>query len=140
MKIEVHLLRDGFPKAVRVEYNPKEMDLEFVDLTYLQPVLLEGAVEKIQDTLTVRGHLTSQQQRTCARCLKHVDTPLNQPLELIYDIKGKTEVDALEDIREILILDHPIRFLCQENCKGLCPFCGADLNEGSCDCSKRGSE
>lgn len=136
MKILIHLLRDGFPKAFRVEYVPKEMGVEFVDLTYLEPILFEGNAEKYQNTLTVRGHLTSRRQQTCARCLKLVEQPLDQPVELVYDISGKTEIDTTEEIREILILDHPIRYLCQETCEGLCPHCGADLNEAACSCPK----
>ena len=136
MKIQVRLLRDGFPKAVHQEYNPKELDLEFVDLIYLDRVVLNGAVEKFRDTLTFRGNLASRVEHTCARCLKPVEEPVNHPFEVVYDIRGKEEVDTLEDLREMLILDHPIRFLCREECPGLCPRCGADLNEGPCRCSR----
>lgn len=134
MKIQVRLLRDGFPKAVHQEYNPKELDLEFVDLTYLESIVMDGTVEKFRDALTFRGHLVSRMEHTCARCLKPVEEKVDHPFEVVYDIQGKEEVDALEDIREILILDHPIRFLCREECPGLCPKCGADLSESPCQC------
>lgn len=135
MKISTRLLRDGFPKKVHEEYNPKDLDLEFVDLTYSSGLSLDGTVEKYLNTLTFRGQLTSQVKHVCARCLKQVEDSVDCPFELVYDIKGKEEVDTLEDLREILILDHPIRFLCREDCLGLCPRCGADLNEGPCSCS-----
>ena len=135
MKIQVRLLRDGFSKKVHQEYNPKELDLEFVDLTYLESVAMNGTVEKFQDTLTFQGHLTSRVEHTCARCLKRVEEAVDHLFELVYDIRGKEEVDTLEDFREILILDRPIRFLCREECPGLCPSCGRDLNEGPCHCS-----
>lgn len=134
MKIQLRLLQDGFPKDVRQEYNPKELDLEFVDLTYLESVRMNGRVEKFQDTLTFRGNLMSRVAHTCARCLKPVEEAVDRPFEMVYDIRGKEEVDTLEDLREILILDHPIRFLCREECPGLCPRCGADLSEGPCQC------
>ena len=135
MKISTRTLRDGFPKKVHEEYNPRELDLEFVDLTYSKGLDLEGTVEKYLNTLTFHGRLTSQVKHVCARCLKQVEDPIDRPFELVYDIKGKEEVDTLEDLREILILDHPIRFLCRDDCKGLCPRCGEDLNEGPCSCS-----
>lgn len=135
VKISTRLLRDGFPKKVHEEYNPKDLDLEFVDLTYSSGLSLDGTVEKYMNTLTFRGQLTSQVKHVCARCLKQVEDSVDYPFELVYDIKGKEEVDTLEDLREILILDHPIRFLCREDCLGLCPRCGADLNEGPCSCS-----
>lgn len=136
MKISLRHLRDGSPKEVHQEYNPKELDLEFVDLTYLESVVLNGAVEKYMDTLTFRGHLTSRVQHICARCLKPVEEPLHHPFEVVYNIRGKEEVDTLDDIREMLILNHPPRFLCREECPGLCPRCGAELGEGPCSCSR----
>lgn len=136
MKIAVRLLRDGFPKEVHETYDAEKLDLEFVDLTYLEGVRMNGTVEKFQDTLTFRGHLTSRLEHTCARCLKPVEEAMDHPFELVYDIKGREELDALEDIREILILNHPFRFLCREGCPGLCPQCGADLSQGHISCSK----
>lgn len=136
MKILIRSLREGVPRAVQEEYNPKALDLEFVDLAYLENVFLDGTVERLRNTLTLRGHLKSRVERTCARCLKAVEEPIDHPFELVYDISGKEEVNALDDIREILILDHPIRFLCKDVCPGLCPTCGSDLNQGSCLCAR----
>jgi uncharacterized protein len=135
MKITVRPLGEGFPTAVRGQYNPQELELEFVDLSYLEEVVLDGTVEKFRDTLTFRGHLTSRVAHTCARCLKQVEEPIDHAFEMVYDIRGKEEVDTLDDLREMLILDHPIRFLCREDCPGLCPGCGADLSKSSCTCT-----
>jgi uncharacterized protein len=66
--------------------------------------------------------------------LKQVEELIDHPFEVVYDVRGKEEVDALEDIREMLILDHPLRFLCREDCRGLCPHCGKELSEGFCSC------
>lgn len=134
MKIFVCLLREESPKKVHEEYDPKTLDVGFTDLAYLESVALDGTVEKFRDTLTFRGNLKSRVEHTCARCLKPVEEPLDHPFELVYDIQGKEELDTLDDLREILILDHPIRFLCREECCGLCPHCGINLNEGHCNC------
>lgn len=135
MKISVKLLRDGSPKPVHETLDPKKLDLEFVDLAYLENIVLDGTVEKIQNTLTLRGNLISRVAHTCARCLKSVEEAVDYPLEVIYDIRGKEEVDTLEDVREALILNHSLRFLCREECPGLCPRCGAELGEGHLICS-----
>ena len=134
MKILVRPLREGVPKAVHEEYNPKELDLEFVDLSYLEKVVCDGTVEKFGNTLTFRGQLKSRAEHTRARCLAQVEEPIVPTFEVIYDVLGKEEVDTLDDLREMLILDHPIRFLCREDCPGLCPQCGADLNKSRCTC------
>ena len=137
MKIFIQRLQEGVPKSVREEYNPKELGLEFVDLTYSEGVSLNGTVEKFNDALTFSGNLTSQVERTCARCLKVVGEAVDHPFQMVYDIQGKEELDTTEDIREMLILNHPIRFLCNENCAGLCPTCGINLNEGVCSCLRK---
>ena len=46
------------------------------------------------------------------------------------------EVDVTELARDASILDMDTKFLCSEDCKGLCPGCGADLNRESCRCKK----
>ena len=45
--------------------------------------------------------------------------------------------DILPRVREAVILELPMRFLCSEDCKGLCPLCGANLNRGPCACGDR---
>jgi uncharacterized protein len=135
MKILIPPLREGFPKSVHEEYDAKELELEFVDLSYLKNVVLDGLIEKFQDTVNFRGHLRSRVEHMCARCLKKVEENIDHPFEVNYEIKGQSEIDTLDDLREILILEHPIRFLCKEDCAGLCPNCGADLNSGRCVCS-----
>jgi len=134
MKISTRPLREGFPKSVHETYKAKDLDLEFVDLIYMEEIVMEGTVEKFTDTVTFKGQLKSRVEHTCARCLKQVDEKICHPFEMVYEIKGKEEIDTLDDLREALILEHPIRFLCRENCAGLCPHCGADLNNGSCGC------
>ena len=49
-------------------------------------------------------------------------------------VGGLEQVDDL--VEEDLILDQPSKVLCSEECRGLCPMCGKDLNEGSCDCRR----
>ena len=46
------------------------------------------------------------------------------------------EIDFRDSIQEQIILAFPMRPLCRENCSGLCPNCGSDLNKGECGCTK----
>ena len=62
--------------------------------------------------------------------LAHAEHELSDPYILTEDMR--LDPDAL--IAEDLFLEMPARFLCREDCKGLCPSCGADLNEGPCAC------
>ena len=137
MKLRLVDFKEGVPTAVHGEYDPKTLDLEFVDLKYTGPLDLEGTVEKGLDTLIFRGRLTSGGEHLCGRCLKPAQDRLAQDFEFFYEIKGREVIETLDDLREVLILNHPISFVCSERCRGLCPECGADWNEAACGCAKK---
>jgi uncharacterized protein len=84
----------------------------------------------------------------CRRCLAPVRLPIAQPLGLVfvreedaaddedsYQIPRRAStLDLSEAVREELLLAVPQYALCREDCRGLCPRCGADLNLGTCGC------
>ena len=49
--------------------------------------------------------------------------------------QGSTIIDISEDVRQTVLVAVPLKLLCREDCLGLCPHCGKDLNDGLCDCS-----
>lgn len=88
----------------------------------------------------------------CRRCLEDVPCPMEIDLDLLFDPvvekEGNEEqvylleaeadtLDLAPAIREQLLLDVPPYPLCREDCQGLCPSCGIDRNEESCDCTLR---
>ena len=140
MKFILARLTEGEPEDVEEILNPQELDLEFPDWKYAKPLRLSGTVEKGQDSLAFRGHLVSSIEQECGRCLVQVPRQLDKPFDLFYEIKGKDEIDCTDDIREVLILEHPISFLCRESCRGLCPHCGINRNESRCSCRESGTK
>jgi len=116
-------------------------------------------VEKLDDTVYVRGNVSAEVHMVCGRCLKDFDRTIEFPLELAFfpkeeegpgeeshelmpeemgaDYYKDEEIDISEAVREHLLLNLPIRPLCSEDCKGICPQCGADLNEEACGCEKK---
>lgn len=93
------------------------------------------------------GRLHSQVQLECARCLETFSQPLDFHLEAqfglppikpqgetIFPIGVKGILDLTEALREHILLDLPMRPLCRPDCRGLCVECGANLNDGPCDC------
>lgn len=130
-------LKDGAPLAVEESYNPKRLDLEFVDLEYTQPLQLNGIVEKSFNTVSFRGKLASEIVKICGRCLARLEQKIELPFDLYYEITPEqVEIDTLDDLREVMLLDHSIAYICKDSCKGLCPKCGTNLNESSCSCPK----
>lgn len=134
MQIILGNLKEGHATQVENTYVAKDLDMEFVDMKYLKPIDMTGTVEKSHDTLTFRGILSSEVERLCGRCVKSITQPLKKNFEFFYEIKGKEMIDATEDLREIFMLDHPLTYLCQDDCKGLCPRCGTNWNETKCQC------
>lgn len=136
MIIPVASLKEGKPEPVAEELDAKEIDVEFDDMRYLSKIKVDGTVEKNFSTVTFKADLNRNVRHSCARCLAEVDEKLSGAVEFNYDASNIEEIDTLPDIRDELILSHPDRFLCKEDCKGLCPNCGINLNTSKCKCSQ----
>lgn len=114
-------------------------------------------VERSGDRVSVRGRLTAAARLECVRCLGAFELPLDVPFELFADRKGTgrhrdeeelergdlmkfhdgRRLDLGQDVRESLLIELPIAPHCREDCRGLCPGCGADLNREPCTCPDR---
>ena len=113
------------------------------------PVLVSGRVRNTADVLTLEGTATSELEYTCDRCMKPFRREKTVELQylLAEAIEGEDEEeivlleDGEVDIGELaytaFILDMDTKHLCSEDCKGLCPGCGVDLNETACRCKKQ---
>jgi len=144
-------------KEVSAELSPESLDLkEF--LHAVGPVSVELDIERRGDQLTIRGIAHVLLTGECARCAKPVEKALNGEILTFADRRGRDEpqdeaaleqdgsilyhdgleLSLREAIRETVLLEVPIQVLCQDECKGLCPRCGVDLNEETCDCSSLG--
>lgn len=93
----------------------------------------------------------------CSRCLEEFDLRLESGFDLVFHREERAKLpegmdeedfilltdtsenrfDIFPRVRESILLELPIRFLCSDDCKGLCAACGANLNEGDCGCSKK---
>jgi len=109
------------------------------------------------DHYRVEGTVTVPVQLDCSRCLCRFDRTVHSEFtfffredsaanheeedevelgehDLISTCFSGDEIDLLPEIAEQVALEIPLKPLCSENCKGLCPVCGIDLNSGSCSC------
>ena len=127
----------------------------FGETVHFAPAELTGTLLGAGDTVSVRGELRCEATMACARCLRPVAVPLCVSVDERFSRRrdGAEEEDAPEGearcidgaqidltdcARELLILELPMRVLCSEDCKGLCPVCGANRNEVSCACLEDG--
>ena len=124
-------------------------DAEFLGETYrfIEPLKVEGRVYNNGQSLTLEANVSGRMVTECARCLDEVEADVEFS---VHELLSQREEGAEEDEDIILfdgyeielddiIADHFLmnisgRYLCSDDCKGLCPVCGQNLNHGECDC------
>ena len=126
------------------------------DVVQVKPLAIRGSAELLASEIRLRGLLQTVVEVSCARCLEPVRRDLAREFDLFYSpiaAIAKQEADAvssdeleigfyhgdgvlLEDaIKEQVLLALPMRDVCREDCSGLCPGCGQNLNLGACACT-----
>jgi uncharacterized metal-binding protein YceD (DUF177 family) len=135
MILRVNQILEGAPVECETAYNPKTLDLDYVDWHYLDKIDLQGRAERVFHTVRFHGRLEGNVEQICARCLERIERTFSIPFDLVYEIQQRDVIDTTGDLRDILLLEHPDQFLCQPNCRGICQQCGAGLNTMTCSCS-----
>lgn len=121
----------------------------------LDPVEASFHLERKGDGILAEGTFTTTAVVPCSRCSEPVSVPISDQFVILY--LGATEtfrgeevelaatemdVDVLKDdcldlsslLRENVLLNLPLQPLCRADCRGLCPHCGINLNDASCQC------
>lgn len=101
-----------------------------LSVTFVKPeVHAEGTI-----AFTIRGY--------CDRCLAEIERKVLLPFDQVFYkdvvedgyVYSGSKLDATKAVCDEIALSMPISLLCKQDCKGLCPKCGANLNETQCDC------
>lgn len=133
MKIEINRLQPE-PLILEETASAASLDLETDINKFRSPLKIRVEVSKITNAITAKIGLKGIMSLSCSRCLNEFDMGLEKDLLLNYAVdKEQLMLDLNPDIREEIILDYPLKPLCRIDCKGLCPKCGKNLNEGNCD-------
>jgi len=118
------------------------------------PMKVRGEITNNAGYMRMQLSASVDYQAECARCLKPVSGCFSLDLEKTVatkDMLGDTPEEDLDDyviiedgfleadepLLEQLEMEFPLRFLCSDDCRGLCQRCGKNLNEGSCDCNTK---
>jgi uncharacterized protein len=125
--------------------------------------LVQGKVRLMRTNRSIlaRGELSTEVELTCSRCLGSFNCPLKMNLEEEYHPTADVDtgaaisvpdepgcftidenhiLDLTEAVRQYALLAIPMKPLCKENCAGLCPFCGKNLNQGPCGCPVKSAD
>ncbi len=141
----------GASLSVDLSWTPDGMDLGRLSTQLCGDVSFKGNVSNVGGAFAVNGTMTAEYSGECDRCLARYSKRVRLPLVRVFSegtgelsgIDGDdvekmegTVIDLAPHLREEIILSMPIRLLCKDDCKGICPDCGKDLNTGECICGK----
>ena len=149
MILDLHEIIEAPGKSVPFQCQLDEERLAFPTLeAFNGPVTAQGTVRNTAGVLELTADVRADMTVRCARCGK----PFRKVLEPRYEATLQADAEDADsesvfplegdgaDVSDVLetclILDMDQRFLCREDCRGLCPVCGKDLNDGPCGCKK----
>ena len=135
---------------------PFSVSVDLSDLCYgvsypvSEPVLAQGTVRNTAGVLMMEGQVRTTIHGICDRCAGSYDREVTFPIDvvLVTELANEENEDEwvfplegdsadLDDIvRTVFVLNLDSKLLCKEDCKGLCPKCGKNLNDGPCNCQK----
>ncbi len=127
------------------EFTPEENLLLLPDAYIDGSVNVIGTLELHEDDCYVDGTINCKIVGKCARCVEVAEhnfniefsvkyVRANPDLEEFEYIYKSGVVDLRQAVSEIISLNQPQIIYCKEECKGLCPICGSNLNEKDCNC------
>lgn len=141
------LKETGDRAEINVEGIPVDQKYP-LDCTFHEPVRLKGTFTKLGNSIELKGSVEACLEVQCSRCLKDMTYPIRGEIDVIFQKEESDEsyfyagdeiyLDKM--ILDAISFELPVRYLCSEDCKGLCPKCGADLNIETCGCDISGAE
>lgn len=116
---------------------------------FAAPVEVSGIASNTSEIVLLQYRAVTLLKMPCDRCANETEQEFAKDFEHVLvsyldgedngevlEIGNKLQLDIDELVRDDMLLEFPTKFLCKEDCKGLCFICGANLNDGDCGCNK----
>jgi len=150
--LDVELLKKINGERLRVDFSSvlPVLQLEDGDFSFVEPAQFDLMLTNVGNSaINVDGQVQVAVKVPCHRCLQDFTLNLDVPLSETYYERnqpvhnGKTEewvayigdyIDITPEVLGAVVMSLPMRFVCSEQCQGLCPVCGVDLNKEQCNC------
>ena len=149
MKINVQNLKDG-QHFFEFENSSSELNIAD-DEMFASTIRVESNLDKRKNDVVVFNRVRTRANYVCDRCLARFSQSIDERFTVLFTtdqtyldssdnesvqlISAHTrEIDLSSGVRESILLAVPMKHLCSENCRGLCPTCGVNMNEESCSC------
>lgn len=138
---------EGLSKEFEYELDLSEEEVSG-SKPFTSPVKVSGCVSNSTDIVELKAKADFVLELDCDRCAKPIKSELSIKINhtLVTSLNDETNdelvlvnelrFDLDELVTEDIFLSLPVKFLCKEDCKGICSSCGKDLNQGECGCKK----
>ena len=136
MKINVHEI-PSTGLSLEETGTGAEFDLAGPGMVFTQLVTIRAEVQKIDGVVEIALTVKSAFTCNCDRCLEKMSRALQTAVTVLRPVKGESEIDITQLAREEVLLGYPQKWLCRDDCKGLCVQCGRNLNKDFCNCRKQ---
>ena len=149
LRVDLRDVQRG-PVETRGQFAPNDPLFEGLNFTLAEPLEVDGRVQAMgHGEYLWRGRISGTAEGSCRRCLEDVTYPFDAEASVLFSSDPEaadnpevipipdtaSQIDLTDAVREEVVLAVPPFLLCREECAGLCPQCGADLNAGPCSCT-----
>jgi uncharacterized protein len=142
-------------RRVEETIDPSAMQLDMPDYSLTEAISFSGRAARSGENVTLKGNLTGLVDSRCGRCLNDFTMSIDMTVDTVFVPRAEREDDETEvvdvdesfsyydgdsvdlprEVKELILVNLPIRPVCRKDCRGLCPRCGVDLNMDTCRCS-----
>lgn len=160
MQISISSIKDRQGATLPFDFELTEADFDagkLGEVKLITPVSVAGSVTNTGESMLVRARARGRLALRCSRCLQPAEIDIDANIDERYRPAGDVEVsedgNGLADdddvgyyerdriemgeiVRENFALQIPMKSVCNEECRGLCPQCGVNFNEETCSCSQ----
>lgn len=149
IKIRISGLSNGLHEY-HFSFDPQDIGLEN---NFTRPVVINAVIDKTPRQIYLKSEVVTSGSFQCDRCLEEFDQDVLTRCNMFYiydeletgkysedEVKiispDTVAIDFADDVRQMILLAIPLKLLCREECKGLCPRCGTNWNRAACDCEQ----
>ncbi|MBN2852500.1 MAG: DUF177 domain-containing protein [Clostridia bacterium] len=151
MKIDITGIAGKHGASIKVscDINPMDLEHEILGVELLDTIKLDCVLTNYTGDILVTGEVKGRYKASCHRCLQEINgeykLDINERFVMQSDdmdyesyVYEGHHVDLTSLLIDNILLSFPTVVLCKEDCKGLCPICGQNLNQDICTCDKQG--
>ena len=144
MNVADLLRRPGSTREVHLEVPLPGLENPSTRVDPDQPLAIDVRLESLTGGIVASGHVRGRWHAVCSRCLTPLEGDFDLSLREVFEedpIEEETyplqrdEIDLEQPIRDVVVPELPLVPLCADDCAGLCPTCGANLNDDPCGCA-----